>query len=131
MNTNIDNLKPRGAEAEYFAALQAGRLMIQRCGDCCRAVFHPRQFCPHCDCADLAWEEASGRGTVHTLTTVRIKPDRPYNVSLIELDEGVRMMSRVDGIAPDAVKIGMRVQARIAEQGGKPLVVFEVSGEAA
>lgn len=120
-----------GVEAEYFAALKRGKLMIQRCGECQRAVFYPRQFCPHCDHERLSWEQASGKGTVHAVTTVRTKPDRPYNVSLIDLDEGVRMMSRVDGVSPDDVKIGMRVQANIIEQGGKPLVVFVTSREAA
>ncbi|MFO1112284.1 MAG: Zn-ribbon domain-containing OB-fold protein [Bradyrhizobium sp.] len=127
MNAPVNTAKPRGAEAEYFAALAAGRLMIQRCCDCGHAIFHARPFCPQCDSLSLSWEQASGLGTVHTLTTVRIKHDRPYNISLIELDEGVRMMGRVEGIAPDAVKIGMRVQASIIDQGGKPLVVFTLT----
>lgn len=130
-NNAVQEAAARGVEATYFAALAQGKLMIQRCSACQRAIFYPRQFCPHCDSEELAWEQASGGGTVHSVTTVRIKPDRPYNVSLIDLDEGVRMMSRVDGLPPDEVKIGMRVHARIIEHAGKPLVVFQTSPEAA
>mgnify|MGYP001156551502 FL=1 len=131
LNSQLQEAAECGVEATYFAALSQGKLMIQRCADCKRAIFYPRQFCPHCDNETLTWEQASGAGTVHSVTTLRTKPDRPYNISLVDLDEGVRMMGRVDGIAPDEVKIGMRVHARIIEQGGKPLVVFLTSPEAA
>lgn len=124
-----EGLAQPGVEAQYFTALGEGKLMIQHCGECRRAVFYPRQFCPHCDSEKLAWVQASGRGTVHAVTIVRTKPQGPYNVSLIDLDEGVRMMSRVDGIPPDDVKIGMRVQANIIERLGNPLVVFVTLGE--
>jgi uncharacterized OB-fold protein len=93
--------------------------------------FLPQAVLPALRQRTLTWEQASGAGTVHSVTTLRTKPDRPYNISLVDLDEGVRMMGRVDGIAPDDVKIGMRVHARIIEQGGKPLVVFLTSPEAA
>lgn len=131
MNNVVGETSTRGVEAEYFATLEQGNFVIQRCSDCERAIFYPRQFCPHCDSEQVVWERASGLGTVHSTTTVRIKPDHSYNVSVIELDEGVRMMSRVDGISPEEVKIGMRVQARIIQQSGKPVVVFDVSSEVA
>ena len=49
-----------------------------------------------------------------------------FNVVLVDLDEGPRMMSRVEGIAPEAVRIGMRVRARVALQGDEPVVVFDL-----
>ena len=69
-----------------------------------------------------------GTGTVHAVTTVRRKPDAggDYNVSLIELDEGVRLMSRVEGVVPTAVAIGQRVKARVAQHNGAGLVVFDL-----
>ena len=76
----------------------------------------------------------SGQGTVYAVTTVRRKPAEggDYNVSLIDLDEGPRLMSRVDNLAPDAVKIGQRVKARVVVTEGRGLVVFDaVSGGAA
>ena len=120
-----------GAEARYQAGLKEGRLLIQRCGDCGRHVFYPREVCPHCGGASLAWVEAKGTGSVYSTTTVRRKPDAggDYDVSLIDLDEGARMMSRVAGIAATEVKIGMRVAAKIIDHNGAPLVVFEPAGE--
>ncbi len=120
-----------GAEARYQTALNEGRLLIQRCNDCSRYVFYPREVCPHCSGTSFAWGEPKGTGTVYSTTTVRRKPEAggDYDVSLIELDEGVRMMSRVEGIAPTEVKIGMRVKARVIDNNGAGLVVFEPMGE--
>ncbi len=69
---------------------------------------------------------ASGNGTVYSTSTIHRKPDAGgnYNVALIDLDEGVRMMSRVEDVAPDEVYIGQRVQARVAQREGRGLVLF-------
>lgn len=117
---------PAGAEASYQAQLNQGRFVIQRCNDCSKHVFYPRAICPHCGGASLAWVEPRGTGTVYSTTTVRRKPDAggDYDVSLIDLDEGVRMMSRVEGVSPVDVKIGMRVRARVVDNKGVGLVVF-------
>jgi uncharacterized OB-fold protein len=63
---------------------------------------------------------------------VRRKPEAggDYNVALIDLDEGVRMMSRVDGIPPEEVRIGMQVRAKVLDNKGVGLVVFEKMGDA-
>ncbi|MBI4293032.1 MAG: Zn-ribbon domain-containing OB-fold protein [Betaproteobacteria bacterium] len=115
-----------GAEARYQAALNEGRFMIQRCGGCSKHVFFPRVVCPHCGGDSLSWVEPKGTGVVYSTTTVRRKPEvgGDYDVSLIDLDEGVRMMSRVEGIAPTEVKIGMRVRAKVIDNKGAGLVVF-------
>lgn len=115
-----------GVQAAHQAALDAGRFLIQRCGACEKHVYFPRDLCPHCGSGDLKWVEPSGEGTVYAVTTVRRKPDvgGDINVSLIDLKEGVRLMSRVEG-SPEAVKIGQRVRARVAVTEGKGLVVFD------
>lgn len=117
-----------GAEATYQAALKQGRFLIQHCRDCEKHVFYPREICPHCGSLSLAWMQPAGTGTVYSTTTVRRKPDAggDYDVSLVDLDEGVRMMSRVIGMAPSDVKIGMRVRAKVMD--GTDLVVFEMMG---
>lgn len=126
MNSN----PPAGAEARYQAALNEGRFLIQRCEGCAKHVFYPRQICPHCGGASLAWVEPNGTGTVYSTTTVRRKPEAggDYDVSLVDLDEGVRMMSRVEGVPPQEVRIGMRVKARIAAGKTGNAVVFEPAG---
>jgi uncharacterized OB-fold protein len=116
-----------GVQAAYHAFLASGRFMIQRCYDCSRHVFYPREVCPHCGGIRLEWVQPSGEGTVYAVTTVRRKADAggAYNVSLIDLDEGVRMMSRVEGLAIDDVTIGQRVRARVVMSDGRGVVVFD------
>lgn len=113
-------------EAQYRAFLAQGRFMIQRARGSGRYVFYPRVAEPGSGDTDLEWVEASGRGTVYSSTVVRKRPpDADYNVALIDLAEGPRMMSRVVGIAPDQVRIGMTVQASVIDDNGTPLVVFQ------
>jgi hypothetical protein len=116
----------RGVQAEHQAALDAGRFLIQRCTSCARHVYFPRELCPHCGAERLDWMQPQGGGTVHAVTTVRRKPDAggDYNVCLVDLDEGVRLMSRVEGVAASDVRIGQRVRARVAAG----LVVFDLEG---
>lgn len=118
-------------EQEYFAHLAQGRFMLQRSRASGRCFFYPRVAAPVSGDRDLEWVPASGRGTVHATTIVRPKPpQQPYNVVLVDLEEGVRVMSRVEGIAPEAVKIGMPVQARIGTQDEKPILLFDPVGVA-
>lgn len=108
---------PSGPEKRYFDALAAGRFEMQKCAACGKHVFYPRVLCPHCGADKLDWVAASGRGTVYSTTVVRRKPadGGDYNVCLVDLAEGVRMMSRVVSVGPADVRIGMAVRARIAE----------------
>ena len=62
------------------------------------------------------------RGVVHATTVVRPRGEEPYNVCLVDLDDGVRVMGRVEGLAPQDVTIGLRVQGRAGEDG---VVVYD------
>ena len=62
------------------------------------------------------------RGVVHATTVVRPRGEEPYNVCLVDLDDGVRVMGRVEGLAPQDVTIGLRVQERAGEDG---VVVYD------
>ena len=87
--------------------------------------WHPRVAEPRTGDTDLEWVEATGRGVVYSTSVMRMRPPKPsYNVALIDLEEGPRMMSRVDGLPPEEVRIGMKVQAKIIEEDGAPLLVF-------
>lgn len=113
-------------EREYLAFLAQGRFMLQRSRASGRHVFYPRVVAPGSGDTDLEWVEASGKGTVYATTVVRQRPPAAdYNVVLVDLDEGVRMMSRVEGVPPADVRIGLRVQARVRTGGDTPMVVFE------
>jgi len=116
-----------GPLSAWRAHLDAGRFMLQRCTGCARHVFYPRVLCPHCAGAALEWVEAGGGGTVYSVTVVSRRPEQGgnYNVALIDLDEGVRLMSRVDGIPPERVAIGLRVRHAIDRSEAAPLLVFK------
>lgn len=116
-----------GPDATYFAYLEAKDWRIPRCMACGAHVFQPRVMCPSCGADAFDWVAPSGKGTVHSTTVVRRKPERggDYNVCLVDLEEGVRMMSRVEGLAPTEVAIGMPVTARLAEQDGQTVIVFD------
>ena len=117
---------PIHPEQDYFAFLEQGRFMLLRERSSGRHIFYPRVAEPGTGSTDLEWVEASGAGTVYSTSVMRERPPKPsYNVALIDLDEGPRMMSRVDGLAPEAVRIGMRVKARIIREDDAALLVFE------
>lgn len=112
-------------EAEWRSQLAEGRFMLQRSRSTGGYVFYPRVAEPGTGAEDLEWVEASGRGSVYAVTIVSKKdPAENYNVVLVDLAEGPRVMSRVAGVAPEAVVMGMPVQALIVTEGDQPVVVF-------
>jgi uncharacterized OB-fold protein len=118
---------PLRPEQDYLRFLAEGRFMLQRSKSSGRHLFYPRVAEPGSGATDLEWVEASGDGTVYATTVMRQRAPTPsYNVALIDLAEGPRMMSRVEGIAPEAVRIGMHVKARVVREGEAALVVFDV-----
>jgi uncharacterized OB-fold protein len=111
-------------DAEFREFLAEGRFMLQRQKGGA-AFYPPRTIAPVTGSEDIEWFEPTGRGTVYSTTVVRRKPPEPsYNVCLVELAEGPRMMTRVEGIDPAEVRIGMPVVARVIDQDGQGLVVF-------
>jgi uncharacterized OB-fold protein len=112
--------------ATYISHLEKGELAYQFSPAANRAVFFPRLVCPFTGSEALEWRVSKGRGTVHATTVVHPAEGAPFNVALIDCDEGFRLMSRVEDIAPDAVKIGMRVKFRVHRPGGEepPMPVF-------
>jgi len=113
-----------GPQAEYQAHLAAGRFMIQRSRSTGRYTFYPRIAIPRTGETDLEWVKASGLGTVYAITVNRAR-EGAYNLALVDLDEGPRLMSRIEGV--ETVAIGTRVKARIAEIDGGPALVFDVA----
>lgn len=106
----------------YWEGLAHGELRIQQCQVCSRYVFYPRSICPHCFSDQLGWVTATGKGVIYTYTVVHqafgsFAGQPPYVVALVELEEGVRMMSRIVGAPRDQITVGAAVR-----------VTFEVVG---
>ena len=110
---------------EWRAFLAEGRFMIQRSTGSGRHVFPPRVAEPGSGARDLEWVEAAGTGTVHSVTVVPQRPPaEPTNVALVDLDEGPRLMTRIEGADASSLRIGMRVRARIVDEGDARVLVF-------
>ncbi len=126
MSSN-DYFSGPGPERRYLDYIAAGKFMIQRSKSTGEYVHYPRTLAPGTGTPDLEWIEASGAGTVYATTVNRQRPERggDYNIALIDLKEGPRMMSRVVGIEPTNVKVGMKVRAKIDNIGETPAIVFE------
>jgi len=109
----------------YLDHLSRGELAYQFSPEAGRAVFYPRVICPFTGSNKLEWRVSKGLGTVYATTVVHPAEDRPFNVALIDCDEGFRLMSRVEDIAPEAVRIGQRVRFRVhTPSGDDPYPVF-------
>ena len=109
---------PDDVSAPFWEGVGEGVLRIQRCQECGRHVFYPRAVCPFCTASHLCWVDASGRGRIHSYTVVhRAPPDYrdqvPYVVALVELDEGVRMMTRLVDVEPARVRVDLPVELAI------------------
>jgi uncharacterized OB-fold protein len=108
---------PTPESRPFWEAARRHELLLQRCRPCGQWLFYPRAACPHCLSAELEWQRVSGRGTVHTFTVAHrgqkgFPLGSPYVIAMIELDEGVRLMSNLVGVAPDPaqIRIGMPVE---------------------
>jgi uncharacterized OB-fold protein len=105
----------------FWVAAREGRFLIARCNSCDRAHHYPRPFCPFCWSEDVAWEDASGQGTLYTYSTVYVNdlpPFRdllPYVAAMVDLDEGPRVMTALVGCQPEDLRIGMKVTVAFRE----------------
>lgn len=109
----MQSLKEQSPLGVFIEHCKKGELAYQICTDDNTPVFFPRAVAPKSGSTNLEWRVARGIGTVHATTVVYTKDKPPHNVALIDVDEGFRLMSRVEDIDPMQVKIGMRVKVRI------------------
>jgi uncharacterized OB-fold protein len=110
---SVPSLKERSPLSVYLEHCRKGELAYQVCSDDDTPVFFPRVVAPGTGSGNLQWRVSKGLGTVHSTTVVYYRDEAPLNVALIDMDEGFRMMSRVEDIDPLRVRIGMRVRVRM------------------
>lgn len=84
----------------FWDGLAAGELRTTRCTSCERFSFPPKPNCPHCWCREVRWVELGGRGSLYSWTRIHAAPsafaaEAPYAVGVVDLDEGIRLATRV------------------------------------
>ncbi len=107
--------EPDEQSQPFFDATLRGELLLQRCGACGRWMWPVKARCIDCLSDDLRWDKSSGLGTLYSYTLVHqlvhpgFKGEMPYNLALVDLDEGVRTHSSIVGVANGDLRIGMRL----------------------
>ena len=120
---------PTPDSAFFWEAAERGELLGQQCGDCGAFLHPPRPMCPHCHSLKQTHVALSGRGRVYSAVIPRHPTvpvfEYPLVTALIDLEEGIRLLSNVVGCEPEAVKPGMEVAVDFeATRGGKAVPVF-------
>ena len=114
----------------FWAGTREGKLLIQVCDDCKARIFYPRKFCPKCWSGNLGWVQASGKAKVFTFSTAyamvepKFMDELPYTLAYVDLEEGVRMMTRIVDCEPESVRFGMDVEVTFRERDGFFLPYF-------
>ena len=114
----IDKPLPAVTEdgAPYWEGCRLGELRAQRCTTCGHVRWPPSALCPRCLADGTEWRALSGRATVYSFIVVH-RPqhpaffaDAPYNVAIVELDEGVRLHTTIVDCPHEAIEVGMPVE---------------------
>lgn len=109
--------QPTRESEEYWAGALRNQLLVQWCEHCSRHQFYPRAFCTSCLSDELQWVKVSGRGTIYTFTISRIAPSPafqsllPYATAVVELNEGVRLLTNI--LEPDLSKIVIGAEVEV------------------
>ena len=123
--------------AAFWEAAREHRLVAQRCASCGRLRHPPRPMCPHCRSLDIELVELSGRGTIYSFSIIHYPPtpyfDYPIVAVLVDLDEGIRLVSNLVDVAPASIEGTSLVGARVAvdwvtADDDAELPVFRLSG---
>ena len=123
--------EPTPLSQPYWDALKDGRLTFQRCRKCNHAWLPPRAECPQCLAAEWDWTEASGKGRViswviyHHAYHEVFKQRLPYNVTLVELDEGPRLITNI--VNPEGIAAERPVTLKIEDEHGVALARFALT----
>ena len=127
----IEKPLPRPSEdsAPFWEAAQRGELRMQRCGDCGVVRFPPALLCARCLSERSEWVQLSGRGHVFSWIVVHqsqhpaFNADTPYNVAIVELEEGPRLHTNLVDCRNDAIRIGMPVEVVFSKVGDDATLV--------
>lgn len=119
--------KTNPENAAVFEAVAEGVLLIGRCEACGQAHYYPRRHCPHCLAPGAQWQPAAGTGSIYSYTIVASSPDKPRKVvALVELDEGVQVLTNIVDSDEQALRVGARVALVIGRAGTLKVPLFRI-----
>lgn len=124
--------RPTPETQPFWDGCRDGELRIQRCRSCSRHYFYPRPDCPHCAGRDTEWVPAAGTATLYSYV-INHRPapgfadEGPYVIAVVELPEGVRMMSNIVNVEPDPDRLPLDLPLRVVfeQRGDEMLPQFE------
>lgn len=120
---------------KFWEGTREGKLLIQVCKECDSRIFYPRKFCPECWSEKLDWIAASGKGTVLTFSTAydmvepKFMDELPYTLAYVDLEEGVRLMTRIVDCKPEDITFSMAVEVVFHEREGFFLPYFRPAAD--
>jgi len=97
----------------FWDGCRSGVFLLRHCNACGHDHYYPRPFCPACWSDDVSWKEASGRARLYTYSIVHVNDLPPFNervpyvAAIVDLDEGPRVMTNVEGVPFAELAIGM------------------------
>ena len=115
----------------FWDALRERRFITTKCADCGRVAFPPRLLCPSCLSAAREWIALTGSGSIYAFTRHRIVPrayisEAPYITAMVDLEEGPRILSRIENAVYDELAIGMPVKVGFKQLDDEiPFFFFE------
>ena len=131
---NFDMTKPvpevQPWSARFWEGTREGKFLIQTCKDCRAKIFYPRKYCPECWSGNLGWMQASGNAKIFSFSTAysmvepKFMDELPYTIAYVDLEEGIRMMTRIVECDPADIKIGMEVEVTFFQRGDFYLPYF-------
>jgi uncharacterized OB-fold protein len=117
-------------DVSYEAYLKEEKLMGSTCRSCGARFLPPRPICTECHEPEMDWSEVKGQGKLISFTCIAVGPpsmkeegfdrNNPYCLGVVELDEGVRVVARIQGVDarhPETIRIGTPLSAKILHRG--------------
>jgi uncharacterized OB-fold protein len=105
----------------FWRYLSAGTLHLKCCEDCGAAHHPPGPICPKCRSFNTGWKPASGRATLNSFTEVQhpvhplLAPQVPYFITLVDLEEGVRLVSGIPPGTDVSLRVGMPLRCEVVK----------------
>jgi len=133
MNKPVPETQPWSEK--FWEGTKQGKLLIQFCKDCKSYIFYPRKFCPECWSGNLDWKQASGKAKIYTFSTAysmvepKFMDELPYTIAYVDLEEGLRMMTRIVDCKPEDLSFDMDVEVLFYERNGYFLPYFRPAGK--